>query len=77
MFTARNEKLKVNLPDVVVKFVMWKWMCPTMPFKYIGVLANSFREKHEHGKWVVIQDIESGKLYEVLDTDLSEIGKPE
>lgn len=73
MNKARDKKLKVNLPEVVVKFVMWKWMRPTMPFKYIGALSNSFRDEHEYGKWVVVQDLESGKLYEVLDTDLSEM----
>jgi hypothetical protein len=70
-----NKKLKVDLPDIVVKFVLWKWMRPTMPFKYIGVLANSNRTEHKDGKWVIIQDIENGKLYEVLDIDLSEIEK--
>ena len=61
-----------KFPEVVTKYVMWWWMS-SVPFKYLGVLANSNRTKAESGTWVVIQDIDSGKLYEVLDCDLSEM----
>ena len=65
----------VTLPDAVVKYVMWLWMSRKLPFKYIGVLANSNRSKAEKGKWVIIQSTESGKLYEVLDCDLTELNE--
>lgn len=73
MISEENKKRSAVLPKVVIKYVLWPWLRPNMPFKYIGILANSFREKHEKGTWVVIQDIQSGKLYEVLDCDLKEL----
>lgn len=51
-------------------YVMWPWMRPKVPFKYLGVLANSYRDKADTGDWVIVQDIENGKIYEVLSCDL-------
>ena len=67
-----NTEIRVALPANPVKYVMWRWMS-NAPYLYVGVLANTYRPKAKAGNWVIIQEIKTGKLYEVLDIDLTEV----
>lgn len=56
--------------------VKWYWMDgkhldkPTPRYKVLGKLANTFRDK-KAGNWLLIRRITDGKIYEILEQDLT------